>query len=271
MDETLATVAAAYDDLEAPGSFPDRAALEAYRDGLLKTSRPQAELLAGLLGPGARVLEIGCGNGRLLVELARREALAAGRGVDVSRSRIAFAREWTAELELSGLAFEAADALDVELEPESFDAAVCITGALGYFGAAEPRLDGRLLARLAGALTSGGLLCVELYPHRHERRLLEAAGGHVRTWRELPAEDPWRFYLSELSLRAGVLTHAKTFIHRETGEVDSGRSETLYLYEEPELRDLLAAAGFRDVECREGWTTETYSGGEVLVALARSS
>jgi SAM-dependent methyltransferase len=271
VDETLAAVAAAYDDLEAPGSFPDRAALEAYREGLLKVSRPQAELLAGLLSAEARVLEIGCGNGRLLVELAQRRALAAGRGVDVSRSRIAFAQAWTSELGLDGLTFEAADALEVELEPDSHDAAICITGALGYFGAADPRLDGELLARLSRGLTPGGLLCVEVYPHRHERRLLDAAGGHIRLWRELSAEDPWRFYLSELSLREGVLTHAKTFIHRETGEIDSGRSELLHLYDEAELRELLEAAGFRSVECREGWTAEPYAGGEVLVALARSS
>lgn len=261
MDATLAAVAAAYEGLEAPESFPDPETLERYREALLANSRPQADLL-GAAGP--RVLEIGCGNGRLLVELARRGVVDTALGVDVSASRIAFADAWARELGMDGLDFRAQDALALELEPGSFDAAVCITGALGYFGAASPRLDGRLLDLMRTAVRPGGLLVLELYPHPRERRLLEAAGGEVNLWKELGADDPWRFYLSAMKLSGGVLRHEKTFVHRHDGRIDEGRVESLYLYTPEELTELLGG----EADLRAGWTEQPYAGGDVLVALA---
>jgi SAM-dependent methyltransferase len=224
MDATLAAVAAAYEGLEAPESFPDRAALERYRDALLAVSLPQADLLAAA---GPRVLEIGCGNGRLLIELARRGVVTEALGVDVSASRIAFAAEWGREEGFDQLEFRAEDALALELEPGSFDAAVCITGALGYFGAASPRLDGDLVALMRRAVRPGGLIVLELDPHPRERGLLEAAGGEINLWKELGADDPWRFYLSAMKLDQGVLRHEKTFVHRHDGRIDEGRVESL--------------------------------------------
>lgn len=261
MDATLAAVAAAYEGLEAPESFPDRSALERYREALLAASRPQADLL-GAAGP--RVLEVGCGNGRLLVELARRGVVREGLGVDVSASRVAFAQEWARELGFGGLEFRAEDALGLDLQPESFDAAVCITGALGYFGAASPRLDGDLIALMRRAVRPGGLIVLELYPHPRERRLLEAAGGEVNLWKELGADDPWRFYLSGMQLDQGVLRHEKTFVHRHDGRIDEGRVESLYLYTPEEVTGLLGG----EADLREGWTAEPYAGGDVLVAIA---
>lgn len=261
MDATLAAVAAAYEGLEAPESFPDRETLERYRESLLANSAAQADLL-GAAGP--RVLEIGCGNGRLLIELARRGVAERALGVDVSASRIAFAAEWARELGMDGLEFRAQDALALDLEPGSFDAAICITGALGYFGAADPRLDGRLLDLMREAVRPGGLIVLELYPHPRERRLLEAAGGEINLWKELAADDPWRFYLSGMKLAGGVLRHEKTFVHRHDGRIDEGRVESLYLYTPEEVTELLGG----DADLRDGWGDAPYAGGDVLVAIA---
>ncbi len=258
----------AYDGIEALDSFPDRASLERYREGLLQRTAHQTAVLAPLLPDDGRVVEVGCGNGRLLLALAEAGRLAEGLGIDVATSRIEFARRWAADRGVAGISFEAADALRSDLGTGA-DATVCITGALGYFGATAPRSDGDLLQRLAAATRPGGLLCLELYPHPVERRVVEAAGGELRTWHELPADDPWRFYLSSFVLRAGVLDHAKTFVHRHDGTVDTGRSERLYLYDEAEVRRLLGAAGFEAVECREGWSDAAYAGGDLLLVLAR--
>jgi SAM-dependent methyltransferase len=250
----------AYEGVEA--SFPDAAAVERYRASMLERSAPQADLLAPLLPEDASIVEVGCGNGRLLIELARRQRVGRALGLDIARSRIAFAQEWAEPH--PQLSFVADDALTADLGSD-LDAAICITGALGYFGAAGR--DRELLARLHGALRPGGLLVLELYPHPAERRLLETTGGEARTWKELDAGDPWRFYLSHLQLSGDVLTHAKTFVHREDGRIDEGRSEQLFLYTPESLTERLA--GFADVSLREGWTDEPYAGGDVLVAIAR--
>lgn len=235
---------------------------------MLARSAEQADLLLPALEMGT-VLEIGCGNGRLLIELARRRALRTGSGVDAARSRIEFARRWSEDLRLASLRFEVADALEMTLAPAGYDAILCITGAFAYF---EPLAAGTALVlarRWAQALRPGGLLVLELYPHPELVRVLAAAGGSVRLWRELDPDDPWRFYLSDLQVDHGVLIHAKTFIHRTSGHVDAGRRERLALYSEAELRNLVRSAGFTDIFCREGWTDRPYDGGESMVLTAR--
>ncbi len=243
-----------YEGVEAASSFRDREALERYRRRLLERTSEQAAFLARRLTRDADVLEVGCGNGRLLISLARDGVIAGGMGIDVAESRIAFARTWAAEEGLDRLDFEAADATTYESD-RRFAAVVCITGAFGYFEPMARGLASRLLAQLHRALSPGGFLCLELYPHTHSRRLLDAAEGVVRLWQELPPEDPWRFYLSRLTIDdAGeILTHEKTFIHRVSGQVDSGRRERLFLYTKASITALLEPAGFRDIATSSAW------------------
>ena len=262
---------AAYEGLES--QFADPAAVAAYREAMLARSRPQADLLAPLLNREQDVLEIGCGNGRLLIELSQRGAITTGRGIDLARSRIEFAQAWAHDAGPSELSFAAGDALALELADASLGALLCITGAFAYFEPLAAGTAARLLAAWQRALVPGGLLCLELYPHPEYVTLLRTTGGHARVWHELGPEDPWRFYLSELRLdpATGVLTHAKTFVHRTSGAIDEGRRERLMLYSEEQLSELLIGAGFVDVELREGWSDAPYDGGEVMVALARRS
>ena len=260
-------LASAYEGLE--GSFADRGELESYRASMLERTAPQADFLAPVLPDQAHVLEVGCGNGRLLIELGRREAVGEGLGIDLARSRIVFAQEWSEELGLTNLSFEAGDVFERDYELESYSAAVCITGAFAYFEPVAPRSGLGLLRILHDALEPGGLLVLELYPHPKERALLEVTGGEARIWRELDPDDPWRYYLSDYRLEGGVLSHEKTFVHRTTGEIDEGRRERLQLYTPNELRTLLKEAGFHEVELYQGWRREPYAGGDELVVTAQ--
>ncbi len=267
----LEDLVAAYEGLEDPASFPDSAAVRRYRAALLERTAEQADFLLPRLGAAARVLEVGCGNGRLLLALAQRGALTEALGLDLSESRISFARQWAAEERRGELRFETADITRFALPPEHFSAALCITGAFAYFEPLGPGSALALAAQLRAALEPGGTLCLELYPHPTYRRLMEAAGGPAQVWHELPPNDPWRFYLSRLSLDASgnVLTHEKTFVHRLTAKIDSGRRERLYLYTASSIEDLLVSAGFDNVCLYGGWSDERYSGGELMIVTAR--
>lgn len=264
-------LSAAYEGLESPASFGDAEAVAAYRAAMLERSGPQAALIAPLLDAGADVLEVGCGNGRLLIELSRIGAIRGGRGIDLARSRIEFAQRWAADEGAIGLRFEAADVLALELAERSLGALLCITGAFAYFEPLAAGTGARLLRTWHGALAPGGLLVLELYPHPEYVTLLATTGGHARIWRELGPEDPWRFYLSDLALDpvSGILTHDKTFVHRSSGAIDEGRREQLMLYSSDQLGALLAGAGFVDVQLRDGWSDRAYDGGELMVVLAR--
>ena len=98
----------------------------------------------------APILEIGCGDGRLLAYLARR-GFAQARGVDISAEQIAVARAL-------GIDAECADALDVLAErPEAY-AAILAVDVFEHFSRDElPRLA-ELVYR---ALARGGRLIVQ--------------------------------------------------------------------------------------------------------------
>jgi SAM-dependent methyltransferase len=265
-------ITSAYQGVETLAGFaPD--ALEAYRAKLLESSAGQVAHLRARLPAGARIAEVASGNGRLLVALAQAGVLAEGVGVEIARSRVAFAERWASDAGVRGVTFTAGDALATAY-PRDLDAAVCITGAFAYFEPMRAGAAAELLHALHAALKPGGLLVLELYPHPQWRSAMDAVGGdELRTWHELPPEDPWRFYLSDLrwDRQTGILHHRKLFVHRTSGAIDDSRREHLRLYTLEELSALLAEAGFGDVEAAGGWDGEPYddAASELLVVSAR--
>ncbi|MEA2143171.1 MAG: hypothetical protein QOI64_1601 [Solirubrobacteraceae bacterium] len=263
---------AAYQGVEDLDRFTPEE-LSAYREGLLDRTAHQVAFLEARMQRRSRALEVACGNGRLLLGLARSGTIAEGVGTDVAESRIDFARAWT-EDEQAGdtLQFHVADALREELPAEPFDAALLITGALGYFEPMRAGSTADVLAAMRRALRPDGLLVLELYPHPRWRRMLDVTGGELRLWSELPGDDPWRFYLSHLTLDdAGNLRHDKTFVHRTDGRIDDSRSEFLRLWSEPELRGLLQATGFGDVAAFGDWAGRPYREGEDELLIVTAS
>jgi 2-polyprenyl-3-methyl-5-hydroxy-6-metoxy-1,4-benzoquinol methylase len=82
--------------------------------------------LAERLGAGLRVLDVGCGRGRILHRLAQLFPASRFTGIDLSEEAIAYAREEAARLGLSNVQFVIADLSDFDItaEPGVFD---CVT------------------------------------------------------------------------------------------------------------------------------------------------
>lgn len=266
-----------YEGFEDPASFASREAVDQYRSALLERTAPQAQAIAARFkGRGGSFLEVCSGNGRLLHALLAMGMIARGVGWEISSSRVAFAQAWASDVGLAESATHIeTDALSPPPPGPLFDAAACITSALGYFDILDEDGAAKLLRIIRARLKPGGLLVLELYQHPTERRLASTAGGTVRTWRELPASDPWRFYLSELSwdTATSVLHHRKTFIHRTSGKVDDSRQEALRIWTLEELGGLLERTGFAVEEAAGSWTGTAYVEGATpeLILFARSS
>lgn len=266
--DQYADVVDSYDGVETLERFSVDA-LRRYRADLLGRTADQAAFVARRLPDGARVVELASGNGRLLVELARRGAVAAAVGLEVAASRVAFAEAWARDEGLTGVTHRTVDVLRQEL-PSEMDAVVCITGAFAYFDAMRPGAGAGVLRKAHEALRPGGLIVLELYPHPAWRTALEASGdGELRTWQELGPADPWRYYLSHLlwDEEHHVLTHRKTFVHRTSGEVDDSRREHLRLYRTQEIRAELEASGFGDVAEFGGWDERSHAPEDELVVI----
>lgn len=129
-----------------------------HRDHILCNPLSEAKLDEMIrlldLPRGARVLDIACGKGELLVRLAERQA-TRGVGVDLSPfciaevRALAAARAPAAELELLTM-----DGVDFQGEPASYDLACCV-GASWTFGGHEATLRA-----LAAFVRPGGQVLV---------------------------------------------------------------------------------------------------------------
>ncbi|HEV7757854.1 MAG TPA: methyltransferase domain-containing protein [Acidimicrobiales bacterium] len=162
------------------------------------------------LGPGSRVLDVGCGPGRHAYALARAGVEVVG--VDISERFVALAQADAPP----GATFRRLDARDLPFDGE-FDAAISLCqGAFGLAGGPGAPLDGdgAVLAGIARALKPGGVAAVSAFSAYFQLRWLEDADtfdadagvNHERTvvrgeqGREVPA-DLWTTCFTPRELR----------------------------------------------------------------------
>jgi len=259
-----------YEGIDSMDGFPNRASLDQYRSGLLDKTTEQVDFIRRQFGRIDCVAESCCGNGRLLVALAN--DCEKVWGYDIARSRIDFAQAWLNDNAIENMSVFAGDlfSLDRSEFPDA-DLAVCITGAFGYFGAL-PIEDTKLaVGKLADLVKSGGDLLLEFYQHGEEVRMcLDRPDNGWKVWHELPQEDRFRYYLSDLAYDPvrKILTHKKTFIGRK-GEIDDGRQEALRIFEPAEIAELFGVS-FEDFQFFSGWNGQTYDDdGKNLIVTAK--
>jgi SAM-dependent methyltransferase len=131
-------------------------------------TRPeQLEFVGTLFGlspaapAGARVLELGCGDGGHLLPLAFTHRGAAFVGVDASAARIDEARRGATALGLANARFVHGDPQIGLGAAERFDYVVCD----GLFSALDDTARARLLAFCRDRLAPGGIACVSVRMH----------------------------------------------------------------------------------------------------------
>jgi 2-polyprenyl-6-hydroxyphenyl methylase/3-demethylubiquinone-9 3-methyltransferase len=114
--------------------------------------------LRGRLRASDRVLELGCGYGRIALRLA--ETAAHVVGIDTSRESIAMAGGLAGRS--AGIEFVTMDALDLSFADGEFDAVICAQNGICAFG-----VDQLTLAREAlRVVRPGGILLLSTYSDR---------------------------------------------------------------------------------------------------------
>ncbi len=147
--------------LEAEHSYYGSRQAEVRKDGRLNPG--SEEFIAAQFQPEMRVLDIGCGNGEMLLENS--DVFASGLGVDNDPSHLRLAEEALREKGATNVEFRSLDfPTEVrELEPESFDFAFTERGPIGY--------DGFGIQAALRVLRPDGLLFCEMIGNLHHQEL----------------------------------------------------------------------------------------------------
>jgi len=160
-----------------------------YEKFLHEREQPFLDLVALIRRqPGMRIVDLGCGTGRLTRRLHERLQAAATLGLDRSPRMLAVANQ---ECATDGVRFDERDIATFPAEGEQFD--------LVFSNAALHWIDdhARVFERLASALASGGQIAVQM-PAMH-------ADVSQVTATELAREEPFRSALKGWRFPQAVL------------------------------------------------------------------
>lgn len=162
----------------------------------------EARLVDAMVEPGSRVLDAGCGPGRLSGALHRRGHDVTG--VDVDPKLVDAARE-----DHPGPRYEVADLATLDLDAEPFDLIVCAGNVMVFLA---PGSEPAVLARLHAHTRPGGRVVIgyrreETYPYDRFDRDTAAAGlvleHRFGTWHLDPFGDDSDFAVTVLRRPAG--------------------------------------------------------------------
>jgi SAM-dependent methyltransferase len=191
-------------------------------------TRAEADYVASALDlrPGARVLDVPCGHGRIALELARRGY--AVTGVDFSDEALDHARRDAAEQRLE-LPLERRDMRDLPWRGR-FDAVVCVGNSFGYL---DDQGNRAFLEAVHGSLDASGKLLLHA-PCVHELLL----PVQTRAW--YPVGDLLMLVERRYEPLESALELEYTFV--QDGRVDR-RPARYRVHSVRELIQLLASVG----------------------------
>ena len=219
-----------YEDLFA-GEDPAR--LDLYEE--TEHSRSQVTFVIEKLGlqPGARILDLCCGQGRHLIDMVRRGYDAVG--VDLSEYMLGKCRQAAAREGIEPQLVRA-DMRQIRFDSE-FDAVINLFVSFGYLESDEE--DQKVLCAVARSLKPGGRFFVHVLNRDAVMKTWERESH--RWWEENVRGEVTVYLDSILSPLTGRYDTTQVTIHADGHRTERHHSMRIYTYNE--LERMLGAAG----------------------------
>lgn len=182
------------------------------------------------LDPGARVLDLACGHGRISVELARRGLRVTG--LDLSPRSLELARDHAANAGLE-IEFVQSDMRELRFE-EEFDAVINVFTAFGYFE--DEAENQRVLERVERALKPGGAFLIDTI-----NGVALWARYRPNMWEEVDGTGTLFLQEHSYDLATGRNAARWLFVHPDRTRTEI--SHSVRIYAPHELLRMLEAAG----------------------------
>ena len=160
---------------------------------------------AARVGPGDRVLDIGCGTGQSTREAARAAVGGSVLGVDLSAPAIELARQLTEHDGLRNVAYLRADAQVHPFPARHFDLCISRFGTMFF---ADPVAA---FSNIGRALSPGGRLVLMVWQARERNQWSTAIRDALTGDNPVPpppADGPHPFSLADPDVAGGILTAA---------------------------------------------------------------
>ncbi|WP_395675820.1 class I SAM-dependent methyltransferase [Inquilinus sp.] len=164
------------------------------------------------VGPGDRVLDIGCGAGQTTREAARIAVQGSVLGVDTSAPMLEIARRRSAEEGLRNVAFDEGDTQRQVFAPAGFDLCISRFGTMFF---ADPAAA---FANIAGAMRPGARLVWLVWQGRDRNEWATVIRQALEPGVALSADIPPAFSLADPAVATDLLT-ASGFASVEFAEV----------------------------------------------------
>jgi D-alanine-D-alanine ligase len=225
--------------------------LSLYDTYLLERTPIEADQLEVLLDlhPPARILDLGCGQGRHAIELGRRGYEVTGVDLSEYLLDVAAARARAAGVKLRLLKGDMRE----PLAGARFDIALSLFTSFGYFR--DEADDRKVLRAVAGMLLPGGHFLLEVLNGQRERQRFEP-----RQWFAVGKTA----VMEERHLDQG----GRRLVVQRTVSTPNARETDLHairLYDGSELAEALREAGFADIRLYGDWNGEVLTDASIRV------
>lgn len=212
---------------------------------LMRTTDEAAGII-NLLGlvPNYKIIDFGCGNGRHLLELARR-GYSISKGIDSTPFFVDIAKQAAAR-ELLSPEFVIGDMLS-HSEPNTYKVALSLFSSFGYYKSHSENL--RVLRNIYDSLKAGGKLLIDVrgkenFAHSFDAQSWDRSAGGVVLTKRTPLDDFSKIENSWVIVQDGK-TRSYSFTH--------------WIYSAWELKEMLRSVGFVRLDVYGDFTGVPYA------------